>query len=192
MQYYIPIGQERGIAGTELLVRPRAAADRAAAALQAVIAKDAPSARLVRVRSMQDRIDPLIRPWRLGAGLFGLFGALALIVAATGLYSVVAYVTTQRTHEFGVRIALGARGAHLSEMVISGALRLALLGAAIGVGISLVAGHWLEPLLYNESARDPLVIGVVIGALLVVSVLASFAPARRATRVDPLTALRAD
>ena len=113
----------------------------------------------VTVTPMRDIIDPKMQSWRLGATMFLMFGGLALVLAAIGLYSVIAYDVAQRTHELGVRIALGARMKDLVRLVVGGSIRFALLGMALGAAIALVAGHWIAPLLFAESPRDPVVFG---------------------------------
>jgi len=196
MQCYVPFGQERGglpfADFVELIVRPRAGASSANATLRALMVREMPEARFVRVSALADRIDPLIRPWRIGAELFGLFGMLALIVAATGMYSVIAYLTAQRTHEFGVRIALGAQRRGLMSIVLGNAFRVALVGTIVGIALSGIAAPRLEPLLFETSGRDWLVITVVAAVAGTVALIASVTPAWRATRVDPLVALRAE
>jgi len=117
---------------------------------------------------------------------------LVVLVAAIGLFSVVSYLVTQRTHELGVRIALGARRGQVLRLIMGGALRTALIGAVLGGVLSVAIGPTLQPLLFDNAARDPLLLaGVAIG-LLAVAVVASAWPAWRATRVDPLLALRSD
>jgi predicted lysophospholipase L1 biosynthesis ABC-type transport system permease subunit len=196
MQYYVPLGQERSPVSMtsviQLLVRPRNNATDAIASLRQLVVRDLPDARFVRIAVLQDRIDPLIRPWRIGAELFGLFGVLALIVAGTGLYSVVAYITAQRTHEFGVRIALGARGRHVLRVVMSDSARAVVIGIPIGVAGPLLAARWLNPLLFDESVNDFAVIGAVGILVAIVTLVASAGPARCAMRVDPLMALRVE
>jgi ABC-type antimicrobial peptide transport system permease subunit len=122
--------------------------------------------------------------------MFTAFGLLALVLAAIGLYSVIAYNVAQRTHELGVRVALGAQRADLLRLVVSEGFRLGIMGVVIGAAIALGAGRWLAPLLFEESPRDPVVFTVVAVALLGVSVVASWVPARRAARVEPTRALR--
>jgi len=144
------------------------------------------------VRTFQSQIDPEIQPWRLGAVMFGLFGGLALLVAALGLYSVMSYSVVQRTREFGIRSALGASGRQIVRSVLNDGLKVVAVGMVLGAAIALAGGRFLAPMLYQTSARDPMVFLVVGGTLLVASIVAVVIPARRATRVDPLEALRAD
>ena len=124
--------------------------------------------------------------------MFGLFGAIVVLVAAIGLFSVVSYLVTQRTHELGVRIALGAQRGQVLRLIIGGALRTALVGAVLGGVLSVAIGPAIQPLLFDNAARDPMLLAAVAMGLLVVAVVASAWPAWRATRVDPLLALRSD
>jgi putative ABC transport system permease protein len=103
---------------------------------------------------------------------------------------VIAYTVAQRTHDLGVRAALGAQFGDLMRLVVSEGVTLGVIGLASGLVIALAAGRWLQPLLFDESSHDPLVFGLVTGVLLGVAALASFVPARRAARVDPMVALR--
>jgi putative ABC transport system permease protein len=144
------------------------------------------------VRPMETLVDGQYSQWRLGESIFGLFGGLALVLATLGLYSVVAYGVAQRSHELGVRIALGAERERIMGMVVRQGLVLGAAGAALGVLIALVASRAIEPLLFRVSPRDPLSIGAAAGLLMFVSLLATTIPARRAALVDPLVALRAD
>src|SRR6185436_11923456 len=121
----------------------------------------------------------------VGATMFVAFGALALIVAAVGLYGVIAYNVAQRMHELGVRVALGAQAADVGRLVVGQGLRLAIAGLAIGGAISLAASRWIQPLLFQQNARDPVVFAVVAAMLMVVALIASSVPAMRAARVDP-------
>jgi ABC-type antimicrobial peptide transport system permease subunit len=124
--------------------------------------------------------------------MFVAFGALALIVAAVGLYGVIAHGVAQRMHELGVRIALGAGSRDIVRLVVSQAVAFVTAGVAIGACVALFAGRWVQPLLFHESATDPLVFAVVGVVLTVVALVASAAPAIRATQADPNTALRSD
>jgi ABC-type antimicrobial peptide transport system permease subunit len=124
--------------------------------------------------------------------MFSLFGMLALVLAAIGLYSVIAYNVTQRTHEMGVRVALGAQGGDVVRLVVREGLSIVVPGVALGAVASLVAGRWVAPLLFNVSPKDPPVLVTVVLTLIAVAIAASWAPAMRAARVDPSVALRSD
>jgi putative ABC transport system permease protein len=151
-----------------------------------------PGAAYVTVTPLAEVLGRETESWRLGATLFTVFGALALVLAAVGLYSVIAYSVAQRTHELGVRVALGAEVRDLVRLVLRQGMGLALVGVVLGGVIALVVGRWVKPLLFDERASDPLVFGAVAGVLLAVAALASLIPARRAGRVDPIQALRAE
>ena len=124
--------------------------------------------------------------------MFTVFGALAVLLAAIGLYSVIAYNVAQRTQEMGVRIALGAETRHVVGLVLREGMTPAIAGVALGGAVALLVSRWVKPLLFNESPRDPLVFAGVAVALLAVAALASFIPARRAARADPIRALRTE
>jgi ABC-type antimicrobial peptide transport system permease subunit len=124
--------------------------------------------------------------------MFVAFGVLALVLAAIGLYSVIAYNVAQRTHELGVRVALGAQSGDVVRLVVTDGLRLAGVGVAIGAGLAFWAGRWVKPLLFNVSPRDPAIFAIVATTLIGVAIAASWLPALRASRVDPNVALRSD
>src|SRR4029078_2144 len=113
-----------------------------------------PGSAYLLARPLASVLAPETRSWRLGATMFAIFGGLALVLAAIGLYSVIAYSVTQRTHEMGVRIALGARVADVVTMIVRDALGVVILGVAIGLGLALSAGHWLAPVLYPGWPQD--------------------------------------
>jgi putative ABC transport system permease protein len=127
---------------------------------------------------------------RLNMLLFVLLGGLALALAAVGTYGVVAYSVTQRTHEIGVRMAIGAQRGDVLQMVMHEGGRLAVAGVAIGVGLAFASARMLRGLLFGISATDPLTMAGVAASLLLVALAASYVPARRATRVDPMVAMR--
>jgi ABC-type antimicrobial peptide transport system permease subunit len=124
--------------------------------------------------------------------MFATFALLALSLAAVGLYGLLSYVVAQRTHEIGVRKALGAPDGGVARMILRGALGMTLAGLAIGVVIALGAGRFVASQLYGVSPRDPTVILLCAGSLFVVAIAACLAPMLRATRVDPMGALRAE
>jgi predicted permease len=176
-----------------IVVRARAGQTGAVeAVLRQELTRQFPTLAVAVVRSVAETMATELRPWRVGLTLFGSFGVLALIVAALGTYSVLSYVVTQRLHEIGVRIALGARSADVLRLVVGEGVRLAAIGAGVGIAIAIVASRVMESLLYDTPARDPVVsVGVAV-LLVAIAAVASAMPARRAMRVDPVKALKAE
>jgi putative ABC transport system permease protein len=158
---------------------------------QAVAAVD-PDQPISDVRSMDQRVSQSLGPRRFNMTLLGMFAAVALALSAIGIYGVVAYAVTERTHEIGVRLALGASPRDVVAMVVGQGLSLAVAGAAIGVVAAVVLTRLMARLLYGVTATDPLTFGAVALLLLLVAAGAAWLPARRATAVDPLIALRSD
>ncbi|HEY4305008.1 MAG TPA: ADOP family duplicated permease [Gemmatimonadaceae bacterium] len=146
----------------------------------------------VDMKRMSDVMQPEYRPWILGAQLFTLLGVLALIVASVGIYSTVAYGVSQRTHEFGVRIALGAARVDVLRLVVGEGVRTVLVGIAIGILLAIGAGRFIATLLYDVTPSDPVSIMSVAAALALVAFVAAIVPARRAANADPMTALRTE
>jgi predicted permease len=145
-----------------------------------------------RVETMSDRIGNSVAPRRLNLTLFGLFAALALLLASVGLYGVVAYSAGQRTQEFGIRMALGAQTGDVLRMVLGQGLKLALAGVAIGIAAALVVARVLTTLLFGVRPYDPVTIASVALVVTLVALAACWLPARRATRIAPITALRCE
>jgi ABC-type antimicrobial peptide transport system permease subunit len=173
-----------------LLVRPRGRTTEAIPALRAELRRLDPTILFVDAETLRQRIEPQTRTWRVGALTFTLFAALALIVAAVGTFSVVGYVVEQRRHEIGVRMALGARAVQVVGLVLRGTVAATAAGTIIGAMLAVVVGRFAEPLLFETSPRDPLVLGTVAATLVLVAGAASLVPALRARNVDPVTALR--
>jgi len=145
-----------------------------------------------RIESMAQVMEPDYRPWKLGATLFTLFGALALVVAGVGIYSSVSYAVSQRTHEFGVRVALGARTADVIRQVVGEGVRVVLVGVVLGILMALATGRLVASLLYGIAPSDPAAMAVVAATLLLIAIAATLQPAWRAGRADPVRALRAE
>jgi predicted permease len=191
LQYYLSIEQMRPYEAN-VFVRTRSAAGAHAETVRKQLQRLMPGASYVAVAPMREIIDPRQRSWQIGATMFLVFGLLALVLAAVGLYSVIAYSVAQRTQEIGVRIALGAGVGDVVRLVLGEGMRFAIVGIVIGGGVALWASKWLGPLLFSVSPRDPAVYGIVAVVLLAVAMLASAIPATRASRVDPNVALRSE
>ena len=174
-----------------LVVRTRSDIPVAAAIRKTVSALD-PQLAVFNVRTMETMLEGSAAQPRLTAWLVGLFAILALLLAAIGVYGVLAYLVTQRTREIGVRIALGARPGSVLQLVVGHSLRLSVLGVALGLVAATLLAPAIASQLYGVSPRDTRTLAAVAVSLIAIAVLASYIPARRATRVDPLTALRAE
>jgi len=192
MQYYVPLGQVRGFSGSWLLVRPRGDVSPSWPALREALQKSDPTIRSIDVRPLSQGLDSEMRPLRLGMIAFGLSAALALIVAALGLYSIMAHAVAWRRHEIGVRLALGARPRSIATLIVGRGTLLATIGMLAGLIVAFAAKRWVEPQLFNTSATDPLVFVAVILVLEAMALLAGWLPARRAMSVSPIEALRAE
>jgi predicted permease len=145
-----------------------------------------------RVLRMANVLAPQYRPWELGATLFSIFGLLALIVAAVGIFSTLSHDVSQRRHEMGVRAALGASLGDIVRLVVGHGLRVTIVGVVSGVALAIAGGRLVASLLYGVAPRDPTVLVLVTLLVMVVAGVASALPAWRASRVDPLEALRAE
>ncbi len=143
-----------------------------------------------QVRTMQDVVDSSLSSNRFNTVLLGIFAGLALLLAAVGVYSVVSFTVNQRTHEIGIRMALGAQGDDVLGLVLRQGMQLVAVGLGIGLVCAWLAMSQLQSMVYDVSTKDPWTFGAVAVTLAAVALAANFLPARRATRVDPLTALR--
>jgi predicted permease len=189
--YYVPAAQFNPTSGG-LFVRTRGDGRAHVESVRRRLQREMPGASYITITPFRQIMGQQTRSWQLGATMFVAFGALALALAAIGLYSVMAYNVTQRTHELGVRVALGARGGDVIRLVVGGGLRVAGVGVAFGALVAFWAGKWVQPLLFSVSARDPAIFAGVAAVLILVAMAASWVPALRASRVDPNVALRAD
>ena len=191
-QFYLPSHGPTASPRSALLVRTSGDASALAPTLRRALQSIASDMPYVDVQSYADLVEPDLRSWRLGAMMFGVFGALALVIAAVGLYGVLTYSITQRRREIGVRLALGARRTSIVGDVARRECGIVLLGIATGVAAALLAGPLAAPMLYETSPRDGVVFAVVVASLVVVAIAASVVPSLRASRVDPNVALRAE
>jgi predicted permease len=190
--YYMPVEQFDPAGGNGLFLKmrgdPRQQQETVRKALQAVM----PGQTFVNVMPLIDVVDGARHSWQLGSTMFVAFGVLALLVAAIGLYSVISFDVTQRLHDLAVRVALGAQSNDILRLVVGQGMAFASAGVILGGLIALAASRWIQPLLFRQSAKDPVLYAVVGAVMLVVAVAASASPAARATKADPNAALRAE
>jgi putative ABC transport system permease protein len=142
--------------------------------------------------TMEQRLANVTTSQRLNTVLLGSFAGVALLLAVVGIYGVMSYAVTQRRREIGVRMALGAQRGDVSRLVIGEGMKLVLSGTLLGLGGALALTRLLKTLLFGVSATDPLTFIVIAALLIIVALVACWIPARRATKVDPLIALRHD
>ena len=147
---------------------------------------------VVDVRTLAQHLSASLLPQRIAATLLGCFGILALILAALGIYSVIAYSVSQRTREIGIRVALGADRREVVKLIIRQGMTLVAIGGGIGLTAAGGVSHLIRNLLYGVSALDPITFIGVSVLLAGIALLACYLPARRAARVDPVVALRSD
>jgi putative ABC transport system permease protein len=183
----VPLARSMGLT---LVVRTPSDAASIAPMLKAAVAALDPDQAVGTVQPMDRLIADSVAARRLNLWLVSAFAALALALTAAGLYGVMAYLVAQRTHEIGVRMALGASRAAVLAMMLRQVGLLTTIGIAVGLGGALVLTRWLASLLFGVSARDPLVYSGVSVVLALVALAAVAVPSSRAARVDPLLALR--
>jgi putative ABC transport system permease protein len=147
---------------------------------------------LYHVMTMEQLVAESYAPRSFQTWLFGLFAAVALALAAVGVYGVISYAVSRRTHEIGIRIALGAQAGDVLRMLVSHGMRLVSIGVALGLAAALALTRVLKNLLFHVSATDPVTFALIALLMVAVALIASYIPARRATKVDPMVALRHD
>jgi ABC-type antimicrobial peptide transport system permease subunit len=176
--------------GGVLLIETAAAPKAMAGTVRKAIHDTDPDAFVVSLDTLRQHLQLSLFPYRIGAGLVGTIGALAIFLAGVGLYGIVSYSVSRRTHEIGVRVAMGAGPAEVLALVIREALSRLAIGAAIGVAVALAAAQVIRSALYGVSPTDPIGLVAAVAVVAAVGLLAAYAPARRALRVDPANALR--
>jgi putative ABC transport system permease protein len=179
-------------AQSTLLVRTAGAPDRLAPHIVETIRHLDPNRPVDHVQTLEEIRDETIAPQRLNATLIGLFALLALAIATVGVAGVLAFSVSQRTNELGIRLALGAERAAILGMILREGATMALFGLAIGGLAAIPLSRMLKGLLFGVEPLDPATIGAAAALLVTVALAAAAIPARRATAVDPITALRAD
>ncbi|HEY8225677.1 MAG TPA: ABC transporter permease [Pyrinomonadaceae bacterium] len=189
-QIYVPYAQDAGWGALSLAVRTKGEPEALTAAVRGAILSIDKNQPAYDIKTMDDVFSASVANTRLVVLLFGVFSMFALLLASIGIYGVIAYSIAQRTHEIGIRLALGAQTRDVRRMIVTQGMILALIGAGLGLAGAFAATRVLRSLLYGVSATDPLIFIDVSLLLTVVALLACYIPARRATKVDPMIALR--
>jgi putative ABC transport system permease protein len=188
-QVYYPTTQQ-GPEGAFLVIRSKIPPTQLASSVMHTLREINPGQSAVPLLPVQSLVDHATSPRRFFVLLVGTFAALGLLLAALGIYGVISYSVTRQTLEIGIRMALGATAARVQFGVIFRTMRLALIGIVVGAGMSLVVASLISAMLFNTAPTDPATFAVMVALLTVVAVLAGYIPARRASRVNPMVALR--
>jgi len=189
---YSPLRQEKAPDRLNLYLRTATPPEQTFATVRQAIKQIDPGLTMNEMRTMDDQIDTTLSNERMIELLAISFGLLATLLAGVGLYGVLAYSTAQRTREIGIRIALGSSRLGVSKLVLMDVLRLAGIGVAVAVPCSMLLGRLLKSQLFGVSTTDPLTLGAVVLLIGLVALAAALVPARRASSVDPTTALRTE
>jgi predicted permease len=176
--------------GITLHVRTTGEPKRLLTAVRREVSAVAPTWLIERPRTLEENMGASLLPQRIAAGILATFGVVVLLLAAVGLYGVVAFAVAQRTREIGIRVALGAQSTEVLRMMLRQGMTLAGVGVLVGLPLAIVAGKLVSGFLLGAGAADPLVFVVAAVTLAFVTLVASYVPARRASRVDPMEALR--
>jgi predicted permease len=186
-----PIAQVM-VQGTTVVARSTMPEDQVAAMLRRAVMELDPSLSVYAAGSLADQLGFVLFPARIAAMVLGAFGLLAIVLASTGVYGIMAYAVSRRTREIGIRMALGAKPSQVLGVVLSHTALLVAIGTAAGIALALLAGRLFSQILYGISAADPVTYSLAIGAMAMVAFAACWFPARRAIGVDPITALRTE
>jgi putative ABC transport system permease protein len=185
---YLPVAQESA-RSRSLAIRTTLEPDALAAAVQRAVWEVDPDQPVYAVQAMTDLLETSIGPFRLVAVLMLIFALISLMLGAVGIYGVTSYGVVRRTHEIGIRVAMGAERRSVILMIVREGMRRAAIGLILGVAGAILLSRALVSLLVGVSATDPATFVVVIGVLLAVTFLGAYLPARRAARLDPVRAL---
>ena len=191
-EFWLPFFNAKGDEPSFCSFQVRYAGDKAAvaSAIRAAVKEVAPAVPPVQIHTMNELMGESLTTERLISQLSGIFGLLALVLASIGLYGVMAQNVAGKTNEIGVRVALGARPRDILRMVLRETIILTAIGVALGLPSILAANRWIASQLYGLTPLDPVAIGVAVLVLAAVTAVASYIPARWASRVDPTVALR--
>ena len=190
---YVPLSQgNQALRGRVIIAHLATMTPDLLARVQAAVQGGNANAPFVDMWPLRTRLDPQMRSWRLGATMFGAFGGLAMVLAALGLYSVIAYGVTQRRHEMAIRITLGARAGDVIAMIGRQGVGLTLVGVVIAMGLATALAPLVQPLLFETAARSPMLYGGVAVTMLVVALVASLVPASSAARTDAMAVMRSE
>jgi ABC-type antimicrobial peptide transport system permease subunit len=188
---YLPL-EEAGAAELTVVMRTAGNARAVAAAAPKAVQQSAGPLIISNVRTLDELLMRSVSPRRLNAWLFGSFGVLGLLLAVTGIYGVISYAVARRTREMGVRLALGARPGQLKRLVVAQMSTPVLTGLVTGLAVAVGLSRYLGSLLFETSPRDPVTYAIVCGVLVSAALASAYLPARRASRVDPMIALRSE
>lgn len=188
MRYYMPLAQYDTPTNGVIIRTDRASAKEVVALVKSML----PPTPRVPIQVISDLVEVAMHPWLTAAWLFATFGLLALALACVGMYSVMTYVASERMHELGMRVVLGATGGDIIRLVTGNGLKMTLAGCAFGLTGAALGARYLGTLLFSVSPFDPLTYALAFAALVAASLLAVLPPALRASRVDPVAAFRVD
>jgi ABC-type antimicrobial peptide transport system permease subunit len=189
-EIYVPMTQNSDVEGATLVVRSRIGPDALGPGILAALRTLNPSQPATGLHPLQSLVDHSVSPRRFFVLLVTIFATLGILLAALGIYGVISYSVTQKTQEIGVRMALGATRGRVRRAVLAQTLRLAIAGLAAGTLASLGAARLIASLLFATSPWDPVAYAAMGGLLLAISLLSGYFPARRASKIEPMTALR--
>ncbi len=189
-EMYIPLRQCTDQPSSDLIVRSSMGTAALVAAVRDTLRPIAPNLPGTGVRAIQELVDKSVSPRRLIVFMLGGFAVFALVLASLGIYALISYSVSQRTQEIGIRMALGASAGDVQSRIVMQTLRLSIIGIVLGVVGSAVLARSASGLLFGVTAGDPVTFAVMLAVLLSVALLAGYVPARRASRIDPLVALR--
>jgi putative ABC transport system permease protein len=191
-EMYLPLRQTRDYAAMELVVRTMLPPEALASGIRTALRPLDPNLPVAKLQSLQDLVDKAVSPRRFLVMLLGGFAAFALLLASLGIYAVISYSVNQRVQEIGIRMALGASPAELQRRVLLRTFGLAAVGLALGMAASRALSNTLGSLLFGVTSGDPITYAGVGALLIVVAAVAGYIPAWRASRIDPMAALRSN